>query len=468
MKRWHQLRLRTRLILLYLGLLTFSVTIIGGYSYWNVRNLLVGSTANHLRARAKPIIERYLFRQPPPLLNTVAHNLACDLTSRNTAAVILDTAGALVASGKRLPEEPDAPPPRREFLRRALAGENEVTYQDTLNGEHVLVVLIPLRIAPGSHTILGVAQISTSLQPIREILVNHGMMLLLVVLIVLLVGGELGFTLISSNFRYLKQMAHTCQQIARGELSRRVEYPNSGDEIGVLAEAFNHMVDRLEKLVATQKRFVANAAHELRTPLTVLRGSLEVLMRGSQDDPNAVARLTRGMYQQVQKLIQLCEQLLGLSRLESSRNIQKQPVELELFFREFLQQTRTLVQRHPFRFLAGPALILPADPDMLNRILLNLLDNALRHTPEGEEIAVGWKLHQNSVEIFLSDRGEGIPPEELPYIFEPFYQGKKHPAGGTGLGLALVKAMVEAHGGTIRVESQPGKGTTFSVNLPLN
>ena len=238
----------------------------------------------------------------------------------------------------------------------------------------------------------------------------------------------------------------------------------------MLAGAFNNMVARIEAIFESQRRFVANAAHELRTPLTALQGSLEVLLRGSQDDPSAVAKLSRGMYQEVTRLIRLCEQLLGLSRLDSSSNIQKKLLNLNEFFDDFIQQAKLLALDRNVVLKKGPFVYVKADANILSQILFNLIYNAVQHTEEGGNIILGWRLVPDEVEIWVSDNGEGIAPEDIPHIFEPFYQGKSSDRKGNkgaGLGLSLVKAMVEAHSGYVEAKSQLGKGTTIKFNLPL-
>ncbi|MBW1973069.1 MAG: HAMP domain-containing histidine kinase [Spirochaetes bacterium] len=481
LKIWNKFSLRARLSLLYVGLLTLSICVVGIHSYWNVWHLLFYNTANHLRAQAKPVIEHWLYSKSdqgkvlPSVsesfsLAKIAKPLAYDLTSRNTVAIILDKNGKILATGKRLPEEPLPPSPNSYYYSRALAGENEVNYQTVVNNEPTLVLLIPLRATPVSRKILGVAQISTSLSPISQILFKHGMMLILVAAITLMAGGGLGFILISSALKNLRKMVNICQDISKGDLSQRVNFSYYHDEIGMLAGAFNNMVARIEAIFESQRRFVANAAHELRTPLTALQGSLEVLLRGSQDDPSAVAKLSRGMYQEVTRLIRLCEQLLGLSRLDSSSNIQKKLLNLNEFFDDFIQQAKLLALDRNVVLKKGPFVYVKADANILSQILFNLIYNAVQHTEEGGNIILGWRLVPDEVEIWVSDDGEGIAPEDIPHIFEPFYQGKSSDRKGNkgaGLGLSLVKAMVEAHSGYVEAKSQLGKGTTIKFNLPL-
>ncbi|RLC30592.1 MAG: HAMP domain-containing histidine kinase [Deltaproteobacteria bacterium] len=483
-KIYDRLTLRVRLTFLYAGLLAVILSILGITFFVDTRSLLINYVASHLRARAKPVIEHWLYpeaavpsgsshalRQPDSEhLKQIADPIARDLTSRNTVALVLDRKGNPIAKGRRLPEEPVPPPPEHSYYSQALAGKNEVTYIVPQNGHRTLVILIPLRQRPAGSSILGVVQLSSPLTPVENTLFHHGVSLAIGTAITLIIGSCLGFLLISSALAGLNRMVHTCREISEGDLSQRVNLPRHEDEIGTLAKAFDEMVDRIESTIDAQRRFIANAAHEIRTPLTALRGSLEVLLRGSQDDPASFSRLSQGMYRDVMRLTRLCEQLLDLARLEISGKIHKEPLMLDEFFKRFSQQARTLAREHEVVIREGPLVRVPADPDILEQILLNLIHNAIQHSEKARTITLGWALIPDQVEIRVADEGEGIRPEDIGHIFEPFFRGGGSASGGgkgTGLGLAIVKAMVEAHNGQISVESQRGKGTVFRIYLPL-
>ena len=490
MKSWNDLSLRLRLTLLYVGLLALLLCVLGGALYWDTHRFLLDSTATRLRAQAKPVIESWIYPEPlsaipppaspqlptlslPPTLtdlSNIAERLAQDLTSRDTVALVLDRDGQVIANGKRLPEEPSPPTPDPRYYSRALAGENEVNYITRMDGQRTLVLLIPWRRAPASPEILGVIQLSTPLSPIDQVLLRQRLLLGIGIGLTLFAGTVGGLWLTTSALKPLSRMVATCRRIAAGDLSQRVNLPHRQDEIGQLANAFDNMVSRIESSFEAQRRFVANAAHELRTPLTALQGSLEVLLRGSQDDPIAVARLSQGMYREVARLARLCEQLLDLTRIDASASIHKRPVGLPVFFDEFVQQARLLAQERTVTLEAGPPITILADPDALKEILFNLVDNAVQHTESGGVITLGWRVSTKAVEMWVVDDGEGIAPDDLPHIFEPFYRGdtsRSRRRGGTGLGLTLARSLVEAHEGHIAVESQVDQGARFTITLPI-
>ena len=470
--------LRFRLGLLYAGLLLLSVAILGCCSYWQIWYLFLESKASHLRARAKPVIEHWLedTEQVDKTGPEVFHNfryplvLARDLTSKDASALVLDSKGHVLASGRRLPEEPLSPEPDDEKVAEALSGNNEVTFLKSVNDRCVLVVLIPLRPAPGSPEILGVVQMSAPLNDIRQILFRHGTMLVSLAALIIIAGTLAGFFFISWSLADLGILVKACNEIRKGNFPGKVRVGHFKDEIGILAVAFNDMMDRLQATFESQKRFVANAAHELLTPLTGLKGSLEVLLRGAQDDPSAVARLSRGMYQEVNRLIRVCEQLLSLSRLQGSISVRCRPIEIGEFFKEFEWEAKVLAQGRDVIFRKGPLARAKADPDLLKQIMLNLLSNALRYSSVDEPVTITWELLSDSVKIIVADRGQGIDSNTLSRIFEPFYQGENQSSAtgrGAGLGLSLVKSMVNAMGGSVFVKSSPGKGTSVSFTLPL-
>lgn len=483
---WNRSSLRLRLTILYIGMAAISLIALGTFLYFESQSFLIDSTALRLRAQAKPIIERRLANGEsanPSSTGTqaiagstndlalIASDLSRDLTSRDTTAVVLDSSGAYVADGRRLPEEPRPAPTDPDHVERALGGENEITYVTDVAGQRTLVLLIPLRRSPSEPDIMGVIQLNTPLGLIDAFLVRQRLATSLGVLLALALGALGILWLTNSALAPLRRMIVTCRSIAGGDLSQRANLPDHRGEVGQLALAFDDMVDRIEASFATQRRFAADAAHELRTPLTALEGSLEVLLRGSQDDPMAVNRLTQGMYREVTRLSRLTEQLLDMTRLDVPVALHSRSVELASLLDEFIQQAQLLAGERMLLLERGPDVTFPADPDALKQAFFNLVDNSIQHTPETGTIRLGWRHIPGSVEIWVADDGEGIAAADLPHIFEPFYRGDRSRSrrrGGTGLGLALVRTIAKSHHGHVAVKSYQGDGTRFTVTLPTS
>jgi signal transduction histidine kinase len=467
---WRNLPLVSRLTALSVGLLTALLGVLSSVLYFNLRRFLHTNTALRVRAQAKPVIERLLGPSQHNKLETLAADLSHALTSRDTTATIFDQQGKFLADGRRLPEEPIAMPFQLDKLSRALHGEKEITYTTSSGGQRAVISLIPLRRMPLSKDVLGVAQLTTPLTQIDQILSRQGKMLTIGVLITMGLGILGEFWLIRSSLDPLKRVIHTIRRIAGGDLSQRVQLPRTQDEVGQLASSVDQMAGNIESAFESQSRFVSAAAHELRTPLTALLGSLDVLQRGSQDDPVARRALLQGMHHEVTRLNRLTDQLLALTRLEAPEAINLEIINLTDCIDAVVQQVRFILGDREFKVIPGPAVQLNADPDLLTQVLFNLIDNAIQHTDPGGYIELRWMLAEQAVVVSVSDHGEGIAAEDLPHVFERFYRGDRSRSqrhGGTGLGLAIVQAIIQAHHGKIEVQSQTNRGTQFDILLPL-
>jgi signal transduction histidine kinase len=471
MRPWNNLSLRARLTALSVGLLAALLGALGGGLYLNLRRFLLDGTARRLRAQAKPVIEREF--SPAVAVADQAAALSRALTSRDTNALVFDRQGRPRADGRRLPEEPAAAPVRPGLVARALAGEKELTYTTRHAGVRALVALIPLRPAPGgpgAREVLGAVQLTTPLQPVDALLSRQRRILGLGVAGALAAGviGELWLT--GAALRPLERVIAGVRRLAAGDLAHRVPAPTAHDEVGALAAAVNHMAGSLEETFAAQSRFVSAAAHELRTPLTALQGSVEVLQRGAQSDPAAARRLLQGMHSEVTRLSRLTEQLLALTRLDAPGALRPQPLDLPAFMDALSAQLAGVAVDRHLRLARGPAARLWADPDWLTQVFFDLTDNAVQHTAPGATLELGWQAADGAARLWLADTGEGIDPADQPHIFDAFYRGDRSRSrrrGGAGLGLAVVRSVVAAHGGTITLESQPGQGTRFTLTLPL-
>jgi two-component system, OmpR family, sensor histidine kinase BaeS len=294
-----------------------------------------------------------------------------------------------------------------------------------------------------------------------------------------LVSGAAGFILARGFGRRLGALEEATAAIARGDLARRVAV-TSPDEIGRLGERFNLLAARLEEVDRARRTFVSNVSHELRTPLAIIRGHVEAQLGTPAAPPAApLPAPTREALEVIDReartLGGLVDDLFTLTRLEEAAlPLQPSPTPLAEVVDAAVAGLRPLALeqgRVAVTSLVPPALPpVLADRTRLGQIFNNLLYNALRHTPEGGVIVVEAAPARGgaAVEVRVTDTGAGIAPDELPFIFERFYQGVQNGRhdGSGGLGLAIVKQLVEAQGGAIHAHSAPGEGTSICFTLP--
>ena len=264
-------------------------------------------------------------------------------------------------------------------------------------------------------------------------------------------------------------------------LRRRLDVPATGDEMEQLGHTFNAMLDRIEQAFVTQQRFVADASHELRTPLTSIKGNVDVIRKqlqsGRPTDMQDIADALGDVSREGERMSRLVTDLLSLARsdTEVQREGNAEVVSLDLLAREAFRTAEVLVDGQEFILNSNAEVLIHGNGDTLVQVMLILLDNALRHTPAGETVAlsIGEDIDPHTkvrcARIDVDDTGEGIEPEHLPHLFERFYRAEGHRArttGGTGLGLSIALSIVRAHNGWIDVASTPGEGTNVTVWLP--
>jgi signal transduction histidine kinase len=269
----------------------------------------------------------------------------------------------------------------------------------------------------------------------------------------------------------LGTVTETAQAINRADdLSRRIPYNGpANDEIGSLIESFNQTLERLENLFTSQQRFLADVSHELRTPLTVIKGNVDLMRRMKQLDEESLTSID----QEAGRLTRLVGGLILLIQAESGKlALNLKPVELDTLILEVFHEMRVLAGTNVRLKLADIDQVqVNGDRDRLKQVLVNLVANAIQYTPQGGEVFMSLAIIGEQARIIVRDTGPGIPSEDLPYIFERFYRAEKSRTrtrtSGFGLGLSIVQWIVENHGGTIKVESKEGQGTTFAIWLPL-
>lgn len=294
----------------------------------------------------------------------------------------------------------------------------------------------------------------------------------------LLLGSFGGLLLANQALSPVDRITSVAEQIANGDLTERVPMPASSaakmDEIGRLAATFNHMISRLQAAFERQKQFTSDASHELRTPLAVMRGDMEIALRRERS-PQEYQRVLGSNLEEIVRLTRLIEDLLMLARADSGRvELRCEPVDLNKLCQQMTDYISPLAEQRQ-QVLSYDSenadVYINADLQRIKQMLLNLLDNAIKYTEPGGNITLGLKIEGNQAVITVADTGRGIPTEDLPHIFERFFRRSAktsdRSAAGFGLGLSIVKWIVESHNGQIETISQQGQGTTFIVKLPL-
>lgn len=280
----------------------------------------------------------------------------------------------------------------------------------------------------------------------------------------------LGSLLFIQITRPLRRLSAAAQGIAAGDLSQRVSV-GSRDEIGRVALTFNRMAETLQHYEGERRNMMGDIAHDLRTPLSIIQSNLEAMLDGLL--PTTQEELT-SLHQETLLLNRLVTDLHTLSLAEAGQlKLQKRLIEAGKLVEQVAEGMRLRAEEKHIALQSNIAAELQpfqADPERLVQVLTNLVDNAIRYNGDGTRVLISAQSSDGCIELSVSDNGSGIPPEDIPHLFERFWRAEKsrnRATGGAGLGLAIVKQLVEAHQGHVRVESQMGNGTNFTVYLPV-
>ena len=290
-------------------------------------------------------------------------------------------------------------------------------------------------------------------------------------LILLLASGG-GYLLARKSLSSISLMDQQTRRITADSLSSRLDVTNKRDELGGLATTINDLLARLENSFKQQQRFVADASHELRTPLAVLRGETEVALAQPREIDDYKASLSL-IEDEAERLSRIVEDLFILARQPfDAPAILKERVSLDEVVAECARAAQVLAARKDLKLTvnASKPLSMMGDDELLQRMILNLLDNAVKYTPAGGEVSLDLAAHNGDARITVRDTGIGIPEKDQPHVFDRFYRvdkARSRAMGGAGLGLSIAHWIAEAHGGRISVESQTGRGSAFTVELPI-
>lgn len=290
--------------------------------------------------------------------------------------------------------------------------------------------------------------------------------------LILAISVPLGWYLASRALKPFEEVARTAEQITSENLSTQIVTERKEEEVQRLVQAFNSMVRRLNDSFQQMRKFNADAAHELRTPLSILQGENEVALR-SPNLPEEIRSVLASNLEELQRLTRIINDMLTLAEADAgSHLLARKPTNLKPMLEDLVEQMRVLASDRNIQidFENARDVTVEADPLWLRRALLNLLDNAIKYSKDGGRVEVWSWVRDGKASIGIHDYGIGIAPEDQPHIFDRLYRAdpaRSRTSGGVGLGLALVKWIVEVHRGEVHVNSAVDRGTTFEIRLPM-
>jgi two-component system sensor histidine kinase BaeS len=475
--------IRTRLSLNYFLVLLLGMALAGAFAWLAVERLYVDTQRANLLAQAR-LIAAALEGSPLPSeavqpysqTSNVAPGIHTRLLSEGGAVVVglpLSEAFAQMPAAEQYASIPTSELVRRPEIDSALNGTPATAIRRVLDNRRALYAAAPVYAANGQ--ISGIVYIATPL-PAAGLPTNIILQLIGAILLAVLLATLAGSLLARKIARPLEGLASAAMAISKGHLKQRVETASRIRELHSLGSTFNDMAESLRQSDEAKKAFIADVTHELRTPLTVIKGTIETLEDGALDDAQGRGPLLTSMQRETDRLIRLVNELLVLTRADAgSLQLNLQPLDLAELARTRCNVFSGLATRQRITLTCNAdcqsAPLVHADTDRLSQVLDNLLDNAIRHSPENSTISVTIRPANEGLECSVIDQGTGIPAEHLPFIFERFYRvdasrSRNRKDGGTGLGLAIARALVNAQGGHISGQSVEGAGTRISFWLP--
>lgn len=417
----------------------------------------------------------YLLRQTQQELNTVrdfiAENpqkiindpsLLKDYSQENDIRVLMFNASRDLIFDSNS-NQPELPPPRRSLLNQNSqiisdsTGDSWLYSVSRIAGRRTLVVAAPRPRVP---------VLSIFADELFRPILQAGVIALFISLV-------LAFVL----SRWVADPLQKVVLAARNypsEDSRPVS-PRGPREVQDLTKAFNSMIERVDNSQRSQRNFVADVSHELKTPLTSIQGFAQAILDDTADTPETRRRAAKVIYEESGRMHRMALDLLDLARLEGGiADLKMSQVDVSALLQSILEKFNPQAQRENVNLqldVPSDLPILVGDGDRLAQVFTNLVDNALKFTPQNGDVIISAKQTMAGLELSIADSGSGVPQDSLPHLFDRFYQVDESRAGGaghgTGLGLAIVKEIIQAHGGRIGVRSEAGQGTTFTINLPL-
>ena len=456
---------RTRLTLWYAAVLALSLIVFAFLVYYAVARIFYARRDESLRSTARTVASFYMEELEEEHSASKANQvLLAEIVFPDRYVEITDRDGRAVAWTRNLSNSVFSIPSQ--------------TVSETHRDGVSLLILNNLRVAIvplSAEQDLGFAAVAEPVSVVEEELRRLRRDFYAGVPLILLLTSAGGYFLARKSLAPIALMNRQTRRISAEHLSARLDVSNPRDELGELATTINDLLVRLEASFKNQQRFIADASHELRTPLAVLRGEVEVAL-GQQRDVDEYKESLALIQDEAERLSRIVEDLFVLAHqpIDTSAKMMKESVSLNQVAVDCVRAAQVLAARKNVQLSFAndsASLNIQGDEELLKRMVLNLLDNAVKYTSEGGEIKLNLRSQNGSACIVVSDTGIGIPKDDQSRIFDRFYRvdkARSRAVGGAGLGLSIASWIVEAHAGQIHVDSEVGRGSVFTVELPLN
>jgi heavy metal sensor kinase len=454
--------IRFRLTLWFVLLLAITLAIFCAALYLALRHNLNSTLNDSLESRAEIVAGLVV---DVDRIDVAELTIPGDPVEGEEFVRVFDSSGNLVFdnSGEnfRPPDDPAA-------VAAALSGARTRSNLDL--GPKLRALTAPIR---ANGQVIGAVEVGLSTDDLHSTLRTLLIIILAAYPLALVIASGGGVLLASRALSPIDGLTRTARRISAEDLSQRLDMRLPDDELGRLARTFDEMIARLDDAFRRQRQFTADASHELRTPLTAIKGQTEVALQRDRD-PAEYRSVLRNVNLEVDRMIRLVSSLLTLARADAQQvPLARESISLGTLLSDAADQVRPVAESKgvTVRLRDGGDTELSADQDLLLQLILNLLDNALKHTPSGGSIDVSWRKEDGQAKVVVSDEGPGIPSEHLPHIFDRFYRvdkARSRDGGGVGLGLSICRWIAQAHGGSIEADNAPGQGATFTVQLPIH
>ena len=460
--------LRARVVTWYVGLLAAALMVFGVTLYFAVQDYLKTSLRDSLVDEANAIGAKFLAYEEQKgsawMAGEISEAYAPELSGRFIRITRRDGT-VLYESSDTRDSGIDASAVSQSNFKNNVRGFRS---ERQAGSQELLIYADPFRSSSGTNYLI---ETGLSLAPIQRILSSLRSIVLIITPLILLVAAFGGQMLMKLPLQPLVALSERAGYIGTSRLGERLPVPSTHDEMEQLALSLNRMIKRLEDALSQNRRFSADVSHELRTPLTIMRGELEQVLLESTLQP-AVRDSVASTLEEIDRMSKIVESLLAIARLDSGMDaIDPKPVDVSTLCRWVMEQLRLLADEKKITMTVQTTpMIVLIDIAHMKRVLVNLLDNAIKYTSPGGNIKLISFVLEKMAIIEVSDTGVGIPPAELPHVFDRFFRADKvrsRASGGTGLGLSIVKAICNAHGGSVTLRSEEGVGTVARIELPL-